>query len=118
MWNATPFPAVDRRQMKRTPNAIRILHYRDPIFWPSVAKHLAEVHEFAKIELKFSSTDFDAQSVAYGHLARQYKSALFPTAIGRAFLRLRLMYLTGNFNASLRVIGKAKSPHASEDSFE
>jgi hypothetical protein len=113
MWNATPFPTVDRQQMKRNPKDIRILHYRDPIFWPAVAPRLAEAHDTAEIELAQPSIDFETQRAAYSLIARQYRSMLFPFAAGRALLTSLLKLSTGSVKTRLRVVGKRKVPAAS-----
>jgi hypothetical protein len=110
MWNATPFHYVDRREMRKKPQAIRILHYRDPIFWPAVAGRLADAHEEAIIELRHPSTEVDEQRDAYSALSRQYRSVLFPFAAGRALLTWRMVLASGDRQTRLRVVGKRKTP--------
>ena len=112
MWNATPFPSVDRAEMKRKPRSIRILHYRDPTFWPAVGRRLADVHEHAEIVLSDSSAAFKEEYDDYSRLARQYLNPLFQIAAGRLLLNI-LMKLSPGKRKRLRVVGERKVPRPS-----
>lgn len=110
MWNATPFGIVDLAQMKRKPDKIRILHYRDPTFWPSVAPRLAAAHEESIFELAQPSSSFDAQRAAYNEVARRYRSPLFQSAAGRASMYLLRRLTRDHKGARIRVYGMKKTP--------
>lgn len=110
MWNATPFGIVDLAQMKRTPDKIRILHYRDPTFWPSVAPRLAAAHEEAVFTLAQPSSSFAAQRTAYDEVARRYRSPIFQTAVGRASMYLLRRLNKDHKGARIRVYGMKKAP--------
>lgn len=114
MWNATPFGIVDLAQMKRTPDKIRILHYRDPTFWPSVAPRLAAAHYESVFELSAPSSRFEAQRKDYDEVARRYRSPLFQTAAGRTSMYLLRRLTRDHKSARIRVYGEKKVPVSTE----
>ncbi len=110
MWNATPFKIVDLAQMRRTPDKIRILHYRDPTFWPSVAPRLAAAHDETVFELTHPSTKFVEQREDYAEVARRYRSPLFQHAAGRVSMYLMRRLTKDHKGARIRVYGLKKTP--------
>ena len=95
--------------MKKRPDAIRILHYRDPSDWPSVAPRLAEVHSSAVLELVHPSTEFSAEMDEYTAIARRFRSPLYQNAVGRYWLE-KTFRLSAGAGGTLRKRKKRKVP--------
>ena len=110
MWNATPFPNVDLAAIKAKPKAIRILHYRDPIYWPEIGRRLSFMHRSAVFDLKQSCSDFFDQAAQYSKLAANYDNPLFASALGRSLLSAAAKLRSGDMNAAVHVFAERKTP--------
>jgi hypothetical protein len=89
-WNATPLPELDLGFIRNFPDGVRILHYRDPVFWPSAAPALAYIHRNAAFELSERSSAWDKEVETFGVIARHYEQPLFRYRLGRRFINWQL----------------------------
>jgi hypothetical protein len=89
-WNATPLPELDLGFIRSFPDGVRILHYRDPVFWPSAGPALAYVHRNAVVELSERNSAWDKEVETFGVIARHYEQPLFRYQWGRRFINWQL----------------------------
>jgi len=92
--NAIPVPRLDLAFMQQSPEAVRILHYKDPSYWPSVALNLGHVHRCADLEF-FGGVKPEREMELFGALARQYEHPLFQHQLGRRLINWRLRRASG-----------------------
>ena len=89
-WNAIPVPSLDLDFMQRLPEEIRILHYKDPIYWPSVGSNLGYVHRRAELQFLERGAPLEREIDAFGAIAHYYEQALFRHDLGRRLINWRL----------------------------
>lgn len=85
-WNARPQLKGDLSFIKRSPEKVRILHYRHPMFWPDVAIRLSEFYSDSNWEFTSRSSGLDDEILKAERILRVYGSQLFKNRIGRKFL--------------------------------
>jgi hypothetical protein len=89
-WNATPLPELDLGFIRRSADDVKILHYRDPVFWPDVGPELAYAHGRAVLEFSERSRQLDTEVEEFGVIARRYEQSLFRYELGRRWIDWRL----------------------------
>ncbi|HXV31658.1 MAG TPA: hypothetical protein VD840_15135 [Sinorhizobium sp.] len=112
-WNVTPLPELDLGFIARWPEGVRILHYRDPVFWPAVGPALAYVHRHAVLEFAESSSERDVEIETFGMVVRHYEQLLFRYRWGRRLIDWRLQRLAarnGAGPARLHMKGEREIP--------
>jgi hypothetical protein len=89
-WNVTPLPELDLGFIRRWPEGVRILHYRDPVFWPSAGPALAYIHRQAVLEFSERSSEWEKEIQTFGLIARRYEQPLFRYQWGRRLIDWQL----------------------------
>lgn len=89
-WNVTPLPQLDLGFIRRWPEEVRILHYRDPVYWPSAGADLADAHRRAVLEFTERGGPWETEIETFGLIARHYEQPLFRYELGRSFINWQL----------------------------
>jgi hypothetical protein len=85
-WNATPLPQVDLGFIRQRPEEVKILHYRDPVFWPAVGPNLAYAHNRAVLEFGERSAELETQIDQFSTIVRHYEMIRFRYKLGRRLI--------------------------------
>lgn len=89
-WNARPLQkeGTDLPLIQAAPGAVRVMHYRNPAWWPDAGVRLSEV--FFDAEWQFTTSDAAMQETRASFEARfrLYRHPLFRSKLGRRVLAL------------------------------
>ena len=107
-WNCTPNSKFDLHFVRSRPKDVRILHYRDPIFWPEAGADLARIHTDAEIKFSTRSKMVENQIASYEWIARQHGRWLFQYSFGRKYISWT-MRRTKEGPKKLRMRGKTRA---------
>ena len=112
-WNAIPVAKRDLHFMRRLPEETRIVHYLDPVLWPSAGLNLAYVHRQASLQFSERGVQLEREIERFDAVARHYTRPLFRYGLGRRFLNWQLEEAAkrnGAGPARLRMKGELEVP--------
>lgn len=103
-WNAKPTVDADLGLIRKRPNDIAILHYRDGFMWPPVGRSLARMHKAIDLTWRQRLPRVDRQMCEYEQRAKALGSRLTGYRGGRKLIDLTFALqakLTGRDRVSL-----------------
>ena len=103
-WNATPWGFVDLHFVRTNKRDIRVLHYRDPDYWPEAGPNLALVHKEAVIEFSLRDDVLSREIAYFDALARHYRRWHFQYPLGRRLAAWKMK----RSGSQLRIPGKRR----------